>query len=702
MNFAIQGYLDTCNADGVSGWAWAASLPDCQILIDCYIDGMRVYSTPTFEQREDLRAAGIGNGRHGFRFRIPPALYDQQKHKIEVLARHGPDIQHLIGSPTEFCLGPLDLVIGDYEIGSDGLVQGWVIDNGEPSRASEVIITAHGVGEITVPATLYRSDLRHNGDGSGRHGFQAVLPAAWYKVETLAISVREKQSGKELANQPSVFNTANSYLAWIRNQEMAWRTSPVMSNPLISVLMPVYNPPPALLSEAIESVLKQSYGNWQLCIADDASTAPEIRDVLSKYAEVDRRIHVKLRKKNGHISRASNSALAFVQGSYVALLDHDDLLHPHALGEVARVIDQHPGAGIIFSDEDKCDEHGVRYGPYLKSAWDSELLLGQNCISHLGVYSTALVRRVGGFRVGYEGSQDYDLALRISRLVSSAQIHHIPKVLYHWRAIPGSTALDNAEKKYASLAMHKALRSHLRALDTGATSEPAVNGVFCRVIWPRPSTRPSLTLMLLFAHLDKQRNLLRQLTEIQWPNLQVIIAQAPAIDSRSASYEHRLRCHKSMLENAAGDICLWLEEAAPVGELGSWLDELVVHALRADVGLAGPKLIDRESKIVSAGWTFEDPQDRTSYAPLFGGLPAADPGPNGKAGLCRSVSMLAPNVFVAKRSALQAILARLPEESKAPDMAELSRVARQLGWKTIVTPFAMAVVAPDSADVMKQ
>ena len=183
--------------------------------------------------------------------------------------------------------------------------------------------------------------------------------------------------------------------------------------PLISVVLPTYNTPEKWLRLALESVRMQLYPHWELCIADDASSQPHVRRVLEEYRALDSRITLVLREHNGHISAASNSALAMARGEFVALLDHDDELPEHALYMIAVELNAYPEADIIYSDEDKIGEGRQRYDPYCKPDWNPDLFTGQNFVSHLGVYRTCRVRAVEGFRVGYEGSQDWDLAMRI-------------------------------------------------------------------------------------------------------------------------------------------------------------------------------------------------------------------------------------------------------------------------------------------------
>jgi hypothetical protein len=229
-------------------------------------------------------------------------------------------------------------------------------------------------------------------------------------------------------------------------QQIHEATERLTYRPLISVLMPVYNTDQRWLKAAIQSVRDQMYPNWELCIADDASTDSRVGKVLRDFLSKDPRIKVDFRRVNGHISAASNSALQLATGEFVALADHDDVLPAHALLAVVHELNRHPDADIVYSDEDRIDESDRRFDPYFKPDFNIELFRGQNFISHLGVYRTDLVRRVGGFREGLEGSQDYDLAWRVLEQSSAQRIRHIPHVLYHWRAIAGSAALGTREK----------------------------------------------------------------------------------------------------------------------------------------------------------------------------------------------------------------------------------------------------------------
>lgn len=380
--------------------------------------------------------------------------------------------------------------------------------------------------------------------------------------------------------------------------------------PLISIILPVYNPPVAWLRECLDSVLAQSYPRWQLCIADDASSDPEVRKTLESYAQQDDRIELTFRASNGHISAASNTAFSLVRGEFVALLDHDDCLSPHALLRVAKALQEHPDAGLLYSDEDKITAEGVRYDPHFKPQWNPDLLLAQNYISHLGVYRTSLLRELGGFREGYEGAQDHDLALRVTERLQPGQIVHIPFVLYHWRASAGSTALDSGQKSYTTEAGLAAVRDHLARQAREAIVEPGAFPNTYRVRWPQP--RPTPLISLLIPTRDRVE-ILRPcvdaiLARTEYPNFEVLIldnqSECPdtlAYMSEVMKRDARVRVlqwdkpfNYSAINNfgarhARGEILgLVNNDIEPIN--GDWLDEMVRQAVRQEIGCVGAKL----------------------------------------------------------------------------------------------------------------
>jgi glycosyltransferase involved in cell wall biosynthesis len=230
--------------------------------------------------------------------------------------------------------------------------------------------------------------------------------------------------------------------------------------PKVSVVMPVYDPPVQLLDAAIKSVMSQAYADVELCIADDRSPSPQVRKCLERWAHQDERVKVVFRPENGHISRASNSALELATGEFCALMDHDDLLAPDAIYHIVKRLNLDRTTDLLYTDEDKVDEEGRHSAPHFKPQWCPDHLLSRNYFGHLVVARTALLREVGAFRAGFEGSQDYDLVLRLTE--RSQRIAHIPRVLYHWRIHAGSAARSEEVKPYAYDAAKRALTEALQ------------------------------------------------------------------------------------------------------------------------------------------------------------------------------------------------------------------------------------------------
>lgn len=389
--------------------------------------------------------------------------------------------------------------------------------------------------------------------------------------------------------------------------------------PLISILMPVYNTPERWLVRAIESVRGQFYPNWELCVADDASTQPHVRPLLERFAQMDPRIKPVFRPANGHISATSNSALAVATGEFCALCDHDDELPPHALLCIAETLAVHPDAEVIYSDEDKIDENGMRFDPHFKPDWNPELLHAQNYLSHLTVYRTTTLRAADGFRLGFEGAQDWDLALRITARVEPAHIHHIPHVLYHWRAIEGSTAMQLQEKSYASEAARRALEEHFARRQEPVTLRQ-IRGGHWQVSRARPQPAPLVTLVIPTRN---RRELLVTCVEsifahTAYPRFEILIADNDSDDPELFAFYERMKtrgrfevlsCPGPFNFSAINNRAVRGARGEIIGLLNNdleaihpeWLDEMVAHAVRSEIGCVGAKLYYPDMRIQHAG-----------------------------------------------------------------------------------------------------
>ena len=408
----------------------------------------------------------------------------------------------------------------------------------------------------------------------------------------------------------------NDYDEWIQRYDciddeqraaIQKRIAVMPDRPLISVVMPTYNPKPEWLKEAIESIRNQLYPNWELCIADDLSTDPAIRPLLEQLSGEDPRIKVIFRERNGHISAASNSALQLATGDWVALLDHDDLLPEHALYCVANAIVANPSARLIYSDEDKMDASGRRHDPYFKCDWNRDLFYSQNFFSHLGVFHKPLLDTVEGFRIGIEGSQDYDLVLRCIEHVDDDAIHHIPRVLYHWRVHAESTAGGADAKPYAALAGERALNEHFARRGVAASVEWITRGYHTH--YSLPATLPLVSLIIPTRN---GLNLMRQCIDsivgkTTYSNYEIIVVDNGSDDPdvlryfESLSQDARIRVLRddspfnySALNNSAvvqarGELVALINNDIEVIS-PDWLSEMVSLALQPGVGAVGAKL----------------------------------------------------------------------------------------------------------------
>ncbi|TXN38578.1 glycosyltransferase, partial [Methylobacterium sp. WL7] len=268
--------------------------------------------------------------------------------------------------------------------------------------------------------------------------------------------------------------------------------------PLISVVMTTYETNLTFLQEAINSVIEQVYENWELCIADDASSSPQVRHLLEKFAGSDKRIRIIVHESNLGISAATNSAFSLARGDWTALVDHDDILREHALAEVVATINQFPDVELIYSDEDKISEDSNdRFQPFFKPAFSIDLLRSQNYLNHLSVHKSCNIRRVGGWRSDYDGSQDYDLSLRVIEGISFDKIVHIPKILYHWRAAGSSTAKSISYKASAVSAGRTAVSAHLVRSGIKAAVIPAGGQLpYNRVRYAVPASNPLVSIII--------------------------------------------------------------------------------------------------------------------------------------------------------------------------------------------------------------
>ena len=487
----------------------------------------------------------------------------------------------------------------------------------------------------------------------------------------------------------------------------------VLPQRLISVVMPVYNPRERWLSAAIELVRHQLYPHWELCIADDASTAPHVARVLAEAAR-DPRVRVIRRTENGHIAEATNSALSLAQGEFVALMDHDDLLPEHALFEVAEELAAHPETDLIYTDEDQVDDSGRRFQPHFKTDWDPDLALGQNMVSHLGIYRRALLERLGGLRNGFDGSQDHELVLRFAEATTAARIRHIPSILYHWRQTGSGSFSEGAPQRCAA-ASRRAVAAHLSrtgAQDAHVAPNPLVP-LWARVTRKVPEPAPTVSVIVHAgagsAPLEQSMEALLRAT--RYPSIELIlVTTGPGgadVNTEHLATEAGVQVlhddgalTPSALTNKAaaaarGDVLLLLHRDIEVIS-PDWLEEMVSQALRPDVGAVGAKLLYRSGRVQHGGLLLgAGPEGvAASYEPLS---PRQAAGYAGRLQLLREVSAVSSDCLAIRRTLFMEIggldCENLPERFSDVD---LCLRLRERGFRVVWTPFA-ELQRPDPA-----
>ncbi|QSR84399.1 glycosyltransferase [Methylacidimicrobium sp. B4] len=528
---------------------------------------------------------------------------------------------------------------------------------------------------------LHRIGLRKRPGTAGRAGPEAEAYAAWLAAYQALDEADREEIRKEIGRFPR--------------------------KPLLSVLLPVFNTPERWLQRAIDSIREQLYPHWELCLADDGSTLPHIRPLLERNREGDPRIRVVFREESGGIAAASNSALALARGEWIVLVDHDDELPEEAFFLVAREILRDPEIRLLYSDEDKIDEAGRPFHPCFKPDFSYDLLLSENCINHLGVYQAELFHSLGGFRSGFDGSQDYDLALRFVEKLEARQIRHIPRVLYHWRAIETSGAAREEAKPYAYEAARKAIRDHLERLGESAevlsTRIPWGHRVRRRVpgdlsvslllgsgsdeegLWKaigalRGEAEPSKSELLVIGRSKHGLPLPKGVRVLDPPEL-----TGPALWSWAA-------------RQARGEVLVFL--AAPVEPAeGGWLAELASHAVRPEVGAVGARILAPDGRVEEAGVVIG----------LEGSAGAAFRGGNGE-----SIGYFGQSVLIRNPSAVSAACLATRRALFAEcggfdpgyrqglwDIDYCLRL-RQKGYRVVFTPYAELVRREEPPEVLAE
>ena len=515
---------------------------------------------------------------------------------------------------------------------------------GQTEIAARSFFGADGSTTFTVPSGLLSGEVELALVGmTGRYRIRrfAINPAVRLGNPVLSKALSRAVSGvdvvaPDLSAPESAPNGADPYVEWIeRNERLTSRDRELIRDeianwrfqPLISVIVPVYNTPSDALFNALESVRAQAYPHWELCISDDASNDFQIEELLAEYLR-DPRVKMRRATENGGISANTNLALELAVGEFVAFLDADDEISELALYYVAREINAFPGAELIFSDEDKLDANGRRSQPYFKPQFSPELMLTKNAVTHFAVYRAATVRELGGMRSELDGSQDWDLALRLFEAKGAGKdvIRRIPRILYHWRVLPGSTALATSEKDYAVDAGREAVAGYLSRQGVNAEIAPVERSWSRnRIRIPLGATPPRVSILIpTSGDYELLRTCLDSLLQkTEYPKFETLVIMDDwSKDDRTLTYLESLRVAgkvvalsysraprqgfnyamvvNQLAKSAAGDVLVMLNDDTEVVE-GDWLRSMVSTLSIPGVGVVGAKLLYPSGDIQHAG-----------------------------------------------------------------------------------------------------
>jgi GT2 family glycosyltransferase len=530
-----------------------------------------------------------------------------------------------------------------------------------------------------------------------------VLLAPYRLPQKLIRQVR-KQFGRPAVAKNSA-PTPNEYQEWLqarRPSDHDLAAARVASRafayrPLVSILTPVYNTPAEWLEEAIDSVVQQAYENWELLLVDDRSTLAETVAILADVEQRDSRIRVVRRIATGGISEASNSGLDVAQGEWVSLLDHDDILEPDALFEVVKYLQANPETDLVFSDEDKITEEGLG-APQFKPDWSPDFLLSYNYLCHFTTLRREVVEKAGRFRSEFDGAQDYDLFLRVTELTT--RIHHLPRILYHWRRSESSTS-DNIRRKPLALeAGRRAVESHLER--RGERGHVTVDWN-THAYWVKRELRETRRISIIIATRDRidllSRCIVSIIAKTSYPNYEIIVVDNESRTEEAREYfrhfEHRVlnfsgpfnfsALNNLAVEQTTGPWLLFLNNDVEVIE-SEWLTVMAEHVQRPEVGAVGARLLYPNDTVQHAGVVL-GVGGIAEHA--FRHFPADAPGVSRQLQVTRNYSSVTGACLLTRREVFEEV-GGFDEEQLPVTFSDvdLCLKMRRKGFLIVYTPFA--------------
>jgi glycosyltransferase involved in cell wall biosynthesis len=528
-----------------------------------------------------------------------------------------------------------------------------------------------------------------------------ILLAPYRLPENLAKKVWEKLRGPVPQRRRSV--ASSEYQKWFERHRASERDLAQMRNeshgftarPVISIITPVFDTPLQRLEEAIESVLGQAYENWELLLIDDGSSSADLLRALPLLAARDRRIVLNSLGKHEGISAASNQGLAVARGEWVTFLDHDDIIEPDALFQIVKFLQTYPDADLIYSDEDKLGDDGFE-APLFKPDWSPDFFLSYNYVGHLTAVRRDIVQKAGGFRSQFDSAQDYDLFFRV--IEQAKRIHHIPRILYHWRRSESSSAISVRQKPEQLEASRLTIEGHLKR--RGESAHVAVDWrthAFC--VRRALSEAKKISIIISTRHGPEllERGIESLTSRTRYPSYEIVIVHDDAVCDASAfssHLPHRLLCFSGAVNDSAiknfavkqtdDPWILFLHENIEALE-PDWLTIMAEHVQRLEVGAVGARLLNSSGKVEQAGIVVG--VNKTAQ-PAFHGFPAEHRGTNRQLQVTRDCSAVSSACMLTRREVFQQ--AGGFDESLEGTLADvdLCLKMRRAGYLIVYTPFA--------------
>lgn len=564
---SYKSHVDGVKQGALRGWVLRKSRDGEEtggVVLSILVDGIRIGQIRANRYRGDVAAVLGCDPNCGFEFPIPQALRGSRQHTVKVLAQ--PDDIELDGCPI-------------------------VTSFADDAFESRIIDVTNELDEIYRRMAKLRQELRD------------LVPKRSYTLGDYDRWARKYYTllGKRMVEQ-RVYEEKNSVFT-----------------PLVSILCPVYRPLESDFKAAVQSVLDQTYQNWELILVDDAGKSHEITKIINNFTKSDSRIQCITLKKNVGIAGATNVAMDAAKGQYVAFFDHDDLLVDVAIEVMVRAA-RETGAKLLYSDEDKIDQAGYYLEPNLKPDFNYRYLLGCNYICHLTMVDAATMQKIGHLNSDYNGAQDHDFVLKATEILSPSEIFHVPEILYHWRKTPNSTAVDVSQKTYAINAGVKCVADHLKRQKIASTVSSIRGLTLYGVEWTS-RTHPSVTIIIPFKdQLDTTLTCVENiLKHTVYKNYNIVLIDNWSVRDETLDFIKKIQKHKnvsvitveepfnfSRLNNIAvaqtrSDYVVFMNNDVFV-EDPKWLQRMVGEAQAfKDVGAVGAKLLYPNDTIQHAG-----------------------------------------------------------------------------------------------------